>query len=229
MTKFGKITRVEHKNCEQTLTFKHSLFGHFITGSQENLVSKWSIIWVFLDTKLHWLPEQNGWIASVCSKLLFYKCGFPKFGSHLLTSYMYIYNSNEYDYWWLYVSRVVFCPGYLDWLLDSTLHLVLFIQFIQFILKSVSVACTHVYIMYILFERWLIHLSGGYSWPVPTSVGRTLVEFWVYFNKMILPTVIVQYIDVVIPLMVTWRNIIYQRVYTVHVYKIRKLILFYSK
>ena len=28
--------------------------------------------------------------------------------------------------------------------------------------------------MYILSERWLIHLSGGYSRPVLTSVGRTL-------------------------------------------------------
>ena len=33
----------------------------------------------------------------------------------------------------------VFCPGYLEWWLDSTLHLVLFIQYI---LNSVSVAYT---------------------------------------------------------------------------------------
>ena len=32
----------------------------------------------------------------------------------------------------------VFCPGYLEWWLDSTLHLVLFIQYI---LNSVLVAC----------------------------------------------------------------------------------------
>ena len=31
----------------------------------------------------------------------------------------------------------MFCPGYLEWRLDSTLHLVLFIQYI---LDSVSVA-----------------------------------------------------------------------------------------
>ena len=35
--------------------------------------------------------------------------------------------------------------------------------------------------IYVLFERWLIHLisvpSGGYSRPVPTSVGRTLLMF----------------------------------------------------
>ena len=35
------------------------------------------------------------------------------------------------------IAYTVFCSGYLEWLLDSTLHLVLFIQFI---LNSVSVA-----------------------------------------------------------------------------------------
>ena len=29
VTQFGKTTLVEHNNFEQTLTFKHSLFGHF--------------------------------------------------------------------------------------------------------------------------------------------------------------------------------------------------------
>ena len=39
--------------------------------------------------------------------------------------------------------------------------------------------------MYVLSEWWIIHLSGGYfmlsggySQPVPTSVGRTLVFAW---------------------------------------------------
>ena len=32
--------------------------------------------------------------------------------------------------------------------------------------------------IYVLFERWLIHLRGGYSRPVPTSVGRTLVYMY---------------------------------------------------
>ena len=55
-------------------------------------------------------------------------------------------------------SSVVFCPGYLEWCLDSVLHLVLFIQFILS-------ECT----IYVLSERWLIHLSGG---AVPTSVAE---------------------------------------------------------
>ena len=60
----------------------------------------------------------------------------------------------------------VICPEYLEWWLDSTLHLVLFIKFI---LNSVSVAyiyiCTHVYIWVVInsSEWWLIHASGGYS------------------------------------------------------------------
>ena len=32
--------------------------------------------------------------------------------------------------------------------------------------------------MYVLSERWLIHLRSGYSQPVPTSAGRTLVFAW---------------------------------------------------
>ena len=67
-----------------------------------------------------------------------------------------------YGYVWVYVCvcvYAVFCPGYLEWWLDSTMHLVLFIQYI---LNSVSVA----YICYIrevvnLFKRWLIYLRGG--------------------------------------------------------------------
>ena len=58
---------------------------------------------------------------------------------------------------------------------------------------GVCVYTTHVYTIYIMridvcvcilnsvslayiciFERWLIYLRGGYSRPVPTSVGRTL-------------------------------------------------------
>ena len=57
----------------------------------------------------------------------------------------------------------MFWPGHLEWWLDSTLHLVLFILFV---INSVSIAYTvHVYV---LSERWLIHLhvSGGYSHPV---------------------------------------------------------------
>ena len=46
----------------------------------------------------------------------------------------------------------VFCPGYLEWWLNSKLHLVLFTQYI---LNTISVA--------ILSERWL---RGGYSRPV---------------------------------------------------------------
>ena len=36
-----------------------------------------------------------------------------------------------------------------------------------------------------LSKRWLIHLRGGYSRPVPTSVGRTLhvyVIMYVYVH-----------------------------------------------
>ena len=65
------------------------------------------------------------------------------------------------------ITDPMFCPGYLEQWLDSTLHLVLFIYYI---LNPVSVA----YTVYVLSERWLTHLSGGYSQPVPTSVGRTL-------------------------------------------------------
>ena len=54
----------------------------------------------------------------------------------------------------------VFCPGYLELWLDSTLYLVLFIKFI---LNSVSIAY-----IYVLSERWLIHAE----WLLfPTSVG----------------------------------------------------------
>ena len=49
--------------------------------------------------------------------------------------------------------NAVFCQGYLEWWLDSNLHIVLFIQYI---LNTIS----------ILSERWLIMLSGGYSQPV---------------------------------------------------------------
>ena len=31
-----------------------------------------------------------------------------------------------------------------------------------------------------LSKRWLIHLRGGYSRPVPTSVGRTLSNIMRY-------------------------------------------------
>ena len=47
----------------------------------------------------------------------------------------------------------IFCTEYLEWWLDSTLHLVLFIQFI---LKSVSVPYIHT-CMYV----YTCHLSGG--------------------------------------------------------------------
>ena len=62
-----------------------------------------------------------------------------------------------------YIPLVVFCPGYLEWWLDSTLHLVLFIQFI---LNSVSVA--YIYI-YVLSEWWLIHADW---WLFPTSADQ---------------------------------------------------------
>ena len=53
----------------------------------------------------------------------------------------------------------MFCPGYLEWWLDSTLNLVLFI---------------HVYTQFCLSSLYMYYLRGGYSRPVPTSVGRTL-------------------------------------------------------
>ena len=56
------------------------------------------------------------------------------------------------------IHIAVFCPGYLEWWLDSTLQLVLFLY-----TDSVSVAYIHMY-MYVLSERlvnlsewWLIH------------------------------------------------------------------------
>ena len=64
---------------------------------------------------------------------------------------------------------------YLEWWLDSNLHLVLFIQYI---LNSVSVAYIYIYICIIWevvnsSERWLIHAEWWLS--VTTSVGRTLI------------------------------------------------------
>ena len=56
---------------------------------------------------------------------------------------MYIlYTVHKCIYYILYINVfiiycTVFCPGYLEWWLDSTMHLVLFIQYI---LNSVSVA-----------------------------------------------------------------------------------------
>ena len=35
MTQFGKTTLLVHNNFEQTLTFKHSLFGHFAQEANE--------------------------------------------------------------------------------------------------------------------------------------------------------------------------------------------------
>ena len=35
VTKFGKTTLVAHNNFEQTLTFKHSLFGNFAQEANE--------------------------------------------------------------------------------------------------------------------------------------------------------------------------------------------------
>ena len=47
-----------------------------------------------------------------------------------LLSYLYTKPDNDHRF-------AMFCSGYLDWCLDSTLHLVLFIQFI---FNSVSIA-----------------------------------------------------------------------------------------
>ena len=47
------------------------------------------------------------------------------------------------------VHVAVFCPGYLEWWLNSNLHLVLFTQYL---LNTIPI---------ILSERWLIHLRGG--------------------------------------------------------------------
>ena len=54
---------------------------------------------------------------------------------------MYIYNINCIDV--NYISHDVFWSGYLEWWLDSTWHLVLFIQFI---LNSVSIAYIYYYL-----------------------------------------------------------------------------------
>ena len=80
----------------------------------------------------------------------------------IINSYLYTKPDNDHSF-------AVFCPGYLEWCLDSTLHLVLFIKFI---LNSVSVA----YICIIQevvnsSEWWLIHAEW---WLFLTSVGRTL-------------------------------------------------------
>ena len=62
------------------------------------------------------------------------------------------------------VAIAVFCPGYLEWWLDS-MHLVLFIQYI--LLSQ--------YMYYLRGGKFM--MSGGYSRPVPTSVGRTLLLY----------------------------------------------------
>ena len=58
-------------------------------------------------------------------------------------SYVHVYEITMYEIA-IYMYIAVFCPGYLEWWLDSTSHLVLFIQYI---LISVSVAymCTCMY------------------------------------------------------------------------------------
>ena len=58
--------------------------------------------------------------------------------------------------------NAVFCPGYLDWWLDSNL---LFTQYILYSLYTCT--CT----MYVLSERWLdstLHLQCSAVYPVYT-------------------------------------------------------------
>ena len=66
----------------------------------------------------------------------------------------------------------VFCPGYLEWWLDSNLHLVLFIQYIHVhsIILSQYPTCI-IWEMVNSSQRWLIHAEW---WLFLTSVGRTL-------------------------------------------------------
>ena len=55
VTKFGKTTIVVHNNFEQTLTFKHSLFGHFAQQANEIWYPGRSVTAPSRDTKFHWL------------------------------------------------------------------------------------------------------------------------------------------------------------------------------
>ena len=62
------------------------------------------------------------------------------------------------------ISNLVFCPGYLEWWLNSTL---LFVWYSVCNIWEVVSSC----------EGLLVHVRGGYSWPVLTSAdqcGRTL-------------------------------------------------------
>ena len=68
---------------------------------------------------------------------------------------------------YLYCNNRVFCPGYLEWWLDSNVHLVLFIHYIH-VLNTISIAYMYMY-MYVLSEWWLIHAEW---WLFHTSANR---------------------------------------------------------
>ena len=70
------------------------------------------------------------------------------------------------------------CPGYLEWWLDSNLHLVLFTQYI---LKTVSVRTLYMRGGQVVnsSERWLIHAEW---WLFLISVGTTLYIYIYIYN-----------------------------------------------
>ena len=73
------------------------------------------------------------------------------------------------------ILYTVFCPGYLEWWLDSAFSAVYPVY--------VSVACI-IWEVVNVSKGCLIQLRGGYSWPVPTSVGRTLCIYTCMYETM---------------------------------------------